>query len=104
MRRLEMSTRDTLECQRLRRTGTRVRSLSMATSKKLQKYLRQVGRNIKSVRVKQGLRQTDIVEMLGMNYRHYQDIEAGKINVRIGTLIELAQIYKVNLQELICFD
>jgi hypothetical protein len=37
-----------------------------------------------------------------MNYRHYQDIEAGRVNVRIGTLVELAEIYKVDLQELVC--
>lgn len=68
--------------------------------RKLEPYLRQVGRNIKAARVKRGYRQQDVEELIGLTYRHYQSIEAGKINVKIGTLRDLAQLYKTTVSEL----
>lgn len=68
------------------------------------KYLQRVGRNIKSARLKAGLRQVDIEEKIGLNYRHYQNIEAGKSNLTLETLFRLAKLFKVSVKELVSID
>lgn len=67
-------------------------------------YLQQLGRNIKAARVRQGLRQRDVEELIGLTYRHYQSIEAGRVNVRVGTLFDLAALYKTTVEELVRLD
>lgn len=67
------------------------------------KYLQHVGRNIKAARIRAGLRQVDIEEKIGLNYRHYQDIEAGKSNLSLETLCRLAKLFKVDIEELVTF-
>lgn len=61
--------------------------------------LKQMGRNIKAARVRAGLRQIDIEEKVGISYRHYQHIEAGKANVTMRTLYTLAKLFKVSIHE-----
>ena len=68
---------------------------------KLSTYLKQLARNIRAARVRVGLRQHDVEELIGLTYRHYQNIEAGKINVRIGTLLILADLYETTVEELV---
>jgi transcriptional regulator with XRE-family HTH domain len=72
-----------------------------SSGRRLSKLLKQLGRNIKAERVRLGWRQADIVERLGIDYRHYQEIEGGRVNVRLGTIIEIAHVLKVPLGELI---
>lgn len=57
--------------------------------------LKQVGLNLKHFRKSERLRQTDLAEKSGVAYRHYQDIEAGKVNVSLDTLFRLAKVLKV---------
>jgi transcriptional regulator with XRE-family HTH domain len=64
-------------------------------------YLRQIGRNIKGARQKRGLRQSDVETAAGLSYRHYQNIEAGKVNVTIETLFRLSKLYKVHVEDLV---
>jgi transcriptional regulator with XRE-family HTH domain len=68
---------------------------------KVQAYLKQIGRNIRGARKRRGLKQSAVTSEIGINYRHYQNIEAGKINVTIDTLCRLAKLYKVELEELV---
>lgn len=65
------------------------------------KYVRQVGRNIKTARANTGMKQVDVSATSGLSYRHYQDIEAGKVNVTLETLFRLAKIFKTSVQELV---
>lgn len=67
---------------------------------KLTDYLRQVGRNIKAARLRAGLRQVDVNERIG-TYRHYQNIEAGKVNVTITTLYRLSKLFQSSIEDLI---
>ncbi len=62
-------------------------------------YLRHVGLNIKAARVKAELRQADVEEKTGINYRYYQRIEAGKVNLTLETLYRLAKAFKTNIEE-----
>jgi DNA-binding XRE family transcriptional regulator len=67
-------------------------------------YLRTLGRNIKAARLKRGLKQVEVYEGCGLTYRHYQSIEAGKVNVTVETLYRLARLYEVRVQDLVKED
>ena len=64
-------------------------------------YLRQLGLNIKAARVRRNLRPVDIEEKIGLIYRHYQEIEAGRVNATLRTLFQLARLFKVEVEELV---
>lgn len=66
----------------------------------LSHYLRRLGRRIKAARRKCGLRQIDIEERIGLAVRHYQQIEAGRVNVTIETLFRLSKLYETDLDRL----
>lgn len=68
------------------------------------KYLFKVSKNIRAARIRAGLRQIDIEEKIGLNYRHYQDIEAGKCNLSLQTLYRLARLFKVEIKDLVSKD
>jgi transcriptional regulator with XRE-family HTH domain len=71
---------------------------------KFTSYLRQVGRNLKIARTKSGFKQVDVYERGGITYRHYQNIEAGRVNVTLETLFRLSRIYKVRMEDLVKND
>jgi transcriptional regulator with XRE-family HTH domain len=64
-------------------------------------YLKAVGTNIKHARVAAHMRQVDVTEGIGINYRHYQDIEAGNVNVSLLTLCRLAKLFGTSISMLI---
>ncbi len=66
-----------------------------------QAHFRQVGRNIRRARQSKGLRQVDVNELVGVNYRHYQNIEAGRVNLTLDTLCRLARLFGVSLEDLV---
>ena len=55
---------------------------------------------LKQLRREKNLTQKAMAEMLGKTERHYQDIEAGRINVPALTLIWLADFFEVSLDYL----
>ena len=64
-------------------------------------YLKHVGRNIKDCRQGNGLRQIDIQEKIGLEYKHYQRIEAGSVNVSLETLYRLSVVFNVEVEQLV---
>ena len=64
-------------------------------------YLKLVGKNIKAARLQQGLRQIDVEEKIGLEYRHYQRIEAGKINLTLESLYRLSRLFRIEVEELV---
>jgi transcriptional regulator with XRE-family HTH domain len=68
------------------------------------RYLKQVGKNIKGMRIQRGLTQQDVSSQSGLSYRHYQNIEAGKVNVTLETLFRLSMLFRTSVQELILDD
>lgn len=67
----------------------------------LEKYQKQIGKNIKEARENAELRQIDIEERIGLTYRYYQSIEAGKANVTVKTLFELSKLFKTSVESLV---
>lgn len=47
-----------------------------------------------------GLTQQQASKALGLNYRHYQDIERSKVNLRLDTVCKLLTFYELGFSEL----
>lgn len=62
----------------------------------LQVFLKNFGRSLKEARRQMGLSQVAAAEKMQIDYRHYQNIEGGKINLRLDTMIKLINFYKLN--------
>lgn len=57
--------------------------------------------NLKEIRAKKKLTQTQIAEKLGMTYQEYQKIEAGKTVIRADKLIHICETLGVSADELL---
>ncbi len=53
--------------------------------------LKKMGQTIAVARKAHGFSQAIFAEECGLNLRHYQNIEAGRVNVRLHTLLNIAQ-------------
>lgn len=51
-----------------------------------------------------GILQKDLAEKLGLNLHTYQRFEYGQQEPRMSTLIALADLYDISLDELVCRD
>ena len=60
-----------------------------------------LGQRLKLLRGEKHLTQKEMADLLGKTERHYQDMEAGKINVPGLTLIKLADFFDVSLDYLV---
>lgn len=56
---------------------------------------------LKALRNEKALTQRAMADFLGKSERHYQDIEAGKINVPGLTLMKLADFFEVSIDYLV---
>ena len=63
-------------------------------------FLKDVGKNLREARKRAGLRQKEIVVISGVAYRHYQSIEAGRVNVTLDTLHRLAEAFGTTVSDL----
>ncbi|MBI2335711.1 MAG: helix-turn-helix transcriptional regulator [Deltaproteobacteria bacterium] len=66
----------------------------------LPKAMKALAKNVKSLRISRGLTQEKMRD-LGFNYRYFQKIEAGHVNVTLDTLVRLANTLKCNLPDLL---
>ncbi len=54
------------------------------------------------LRKAQGLKQIELAEKIGINWRTYQTYERGEHEPPLSMLISLADYYKMSLDELVC--
>lgn len=52
-------------------------------------FIKRIGKLIKATRVNLSMTQALAAEKLGINYRYYQDIEAGRKNIKVETLFKI---------------
>jgi transcriptional regulator with XRE-family HTH domain len=57
-------------------------------------FLERVGNRIKSMRKRSGLTQETVSEGVGMPYRRYQSIEAGKANLTLKSIFRIARYFR----------
>ncbi len=61
-----------------------------------------LGNRLRQARKQKGLRQEDL-ESLGISYKYYQKIEAGKANITLQTIEKIADALEISIEELFCF-
>jgi len=60
---------------------------------------------IRELREARGMTQESFAERAGLTYKHYQQVEAGrKFDIRLSTLIKMAEGLDLKLSELLDFD
>jgi len=60
-----------------------------------------LGRNIKRIRLAKGISQGDIVRSMGMDRAFVSNIENGKTNPTLATIVKLANALDVSTDELL---
>lgn len=60
-------------------------------------FLKILAEAIRQKRKEMGISQVSACREIGVDYRHYQNIEGGKINMRIDTMLLLMQFYKISM-------
>lgn len=60
------------------------------------------GKRIKELRQKEGMTQDSLSEKLGITKNAYQKIERGANGAKIDTLVELAEIFNISLDYIVC--
>ena len=62
----------------------------------MESFLKEFGKQLKTTRKQMGLSQVNAAQNMRIDYRHYQNIEGGKINLRLDTLIKLVKFYSLD--------
>ena len=66
-------------------------------------FLKDFGKNVRSIRKKQGLTMEAVANEADIEYRQYARIERGEINTSIVTLLRISQVLKIDLFEFFLF-
>lgn len=64
-------------------------------------FLRRTGANLRKARWLAGLTQEEVAAQGGITYRHYQELERGRVNPTLRTLFELARLLRYPVAELV---
>mgnify|MGYP000226779115 CR=1 FL=1 len=62
-----------------------------------------IGENIKKIRSKNGLNQSQLAKACGMDRQHMEKIENAKVSANIYTLYVISEALKVKMAELVNF-
>lgn len=65
-----------------------------------QKFKTKFAKRCRGLRANAGLSQMDVVKQYEISLSHYQKIERGVLDVKLSTLVKLAEVYGVTLSEL----
>ncbi len=63
-------------------------------------FLKSLGKIFKDLRKQRGMSQAEFAKEMQINYRHYQDLEGGKSNLKLETLFNLAKFHELSIPEL----
>lgn len=65
----------------------------------INEFLKDFGTQLKKRRKAMGLSQVNAAHQMKIDYRHYQNIEGGKINLRLDTFLKLVDFYRMSSKE-----
>jgi len=73
------------------------------THREMEKFRKALGKRIRDLRLSRKLTQEDMEDLEWLSTRSFQDIESGKVNARISSLliisyklgVELAELFKI---------
>lgn len=78
----------------------------MYMKKKLNKdeLLKKFGLNVKIARLKKGLTQEELADLLNIHLTYIARIETGKINMSLGKILELANALNIDINSLLLIE
>ena len=62
--------------------------------------LKNLGSLLKSLRVEQGLKQSDVAERVGVSTQHYSRIERGEYTPSLQTFFSLVEMFDIDISRL----
>lgn len=62
----------------------------------------QLGQRIRAARIKKGLQQYEVAELAGLTASHMSHIETGQTKPSLPTVVKIANVLSVSLDELVC--
>ena len=65
-------------------------------NKDFQEYLKLIGSNLKKERIAKGVTQEKMAEINNIDYKYYQRIESGHVNITMKTLYKLSESLKID--------
>ena len=63
-----------------------------------------IGNKLLSIRRQTGMSQAEVAEAAGLSSRTYADIERGKVNMRVETMIQICQALHITPDEILTQD
>ena len=69
-----------------------------------EELLKKFGMNVKFTRMKKGLTQEQLSEMMNIHLTYLARIETGRINMSLGKILELAKVLNVDINKLLYIE
>ena len=69
-----------------------------------EELLKKFGLNVKIARMKKGLTQEQLSEMMHVHLTYLAKIETGKINMSLGKILELAKVLNIDINKLLYIE
>ena len=69
-----------------------------------EKLLKKFGLNVKFARMKKGLTQEQLSEIMNIHPTYLARIETGRINMSLGKVLELAKVLRVDINKLLYIE
>ena len=66
--------------------------------------LKKFGQNVKIARLKKGLTQEQLAELMNIHLTYIARIETGKINMSLGKILELANTLNIDINKLLFIE
>ncbi len=66
--------------------------------------LKKFGLNVKIARLKKGLTQEQLAELMNIHLTYIAKIETGKINMSLGKILEIAKVLKIDINKLLFIE
>ncbi len=69
-----------------------------------EELLKKFGLNVKFARMKKGLTQEQLAELMDIHWTYIAKIETGKINMSLGKILELSKVLKTDINRLLLIE
>lgn len=66
--------------------------------------LKKFGLNVKFARMKKGLTQEQLAELMNIHWTYIAKIETGKVNMSLGKVLEIANTLEVDINKLLFIE
>lgn len=66
-----------------------------------EELLKKFGLNVKIARMRKGLTQEQLADLMGIHLTYIARIETGKINMSLGKILEIARTLEIDINQLL---